>query len=78
MQDIAELAVEGLVLLDTVMGLFSRRTPMQVRALLSLSLSLSIYILAAREPSYMSGDSSSAVQRKTSLVHAHANTHITQ
>ena len=44
MQDIAELAVEGLVLLDTVMGLFSRRTPMQVRALLSLSLSIYIYI----------------------------------
>ena len=35
MQDIAELAVEGLVLLDTVMGLFSRRTPMQVWALLA-------------------------------------------
>ena len=35
MQDIAELAVEGLVLLDTVMGLFSRRTPMQTRALLA-------------------------------------------
>ena len=42
MQDIAELAVEGLVLLDSVMDFFSRRTPTQERALLTAWLHMNL------------------------------------